>query len=53
MDKEGLITEHRKLVKILNTGTKTERKKEAKNQDEELKEMQDKPTIRDKFKKGS
>jgi hypothetical protein len=48
MKKESMIEEHRRLVRILTTGTKAEQLKEAKGQKEELKEMI-KPKIREKL----
>jgi hypothetical protein len=37
MSKKGLVKEHRELVKTLKTGSRTDRLREAKEQNKELK----------------
>lgn len=39
--RQELIDEHKRLIKILESGTEKERKEEAKKQAEELKDLED------------
>jgi hemerythrin len=46
MKLKDFIAEHRRLVKLLNAGTKAQQKKEAKGQAAELARMLKKPTLK-------
>jgi hemerythrin len=46
MKLKDFIAEHRKLIKILNKGTKAQQRKEAKDQAAELLRMLKKPTLK-------
>ena len=46
MKLKDFVAEHKRLVKLLNSGTKTQQKKEAKRQAAELARMLKKPTLK-------
>jgi len=46
MKLSDFIREHKKLIKILNSGTKKQQKKEAKDQALELAKMLKKPSLK-------
>ena len=46
MKLKDFISEHKKLIKILKSGTKKQRAKEAKDQAAELAKMLKKPTLK-------
>lgn len=43
---KDFVAEHRRLIKILNKGTKKQQKNEAKDQAKELAKMLKKPTLK-------
>ena len=46
MKLKDFVAEHKRLIKILNSGTKSKQKKEAKDQAAELARMLKKPTLK-------
>lgn len=46
MKLRDFVAEHKKLIKILNSGTKKQQRKEAKDQAAELAKMLKKPTLK-------